>query len=444
LFSSVQLDDEVVNNPMNWRWRYHLLLYFRNSLWILPTLSIILALVSVSLLTRYEQSVGSYATVSVESVRVIMSTVASSTFTLVVLVSSAVLVAIQLASAQLTPRIISLVYRTPYQKLAFAVFVYTFTFSVSVLARIQDSAPRIASYLAAYGFLLDIALFILFIDGVGKMLRPSSAVRAVALSGRDVIRAAYPQLLKEDTGSPVPIKTITKEVPRSVLNTIDGVVLAFDMKGLVVLAQRYDCLIELVPEVGQFVAEGDPLFRVYGGSADSSLDSSLRNSVAVGSERTPEQDPLFAFRIIVDIANKALSPAINDPTTAVIAIDQIHHLLRDVGKRYLGDGRETDRDGKIRLVYRTPNWEDFMQLATTEIRHYGRDSMQVQRRLRAMLTDLIETLPPRRAGILEQELKLLGTSSKRSFHDAADVHLAESGDLQGLGGSYDDFEDEVQ
>src|SRR5215211_7304678 len=237
---------------MNWRWRYHFSLYFRNSLWILPALSILVALATVSLLTRYEQSVGSYASVSVESVRVIMSTVAGATFTLVVLVSSAVLVVIQLASAQLTPRIISMVYRTPYQKLAFAVFVYTFTFSVSVLARIDGSAPRIASYLAAYGFLLDIALFI---DRVGKMLRPSSAVRAVALAGREVIRAAYPQLLKEDTGLPVAIKTITNKVPRTVLNTIDGVVLAFDMKGLVTLAQRSECLIELDPEVGQFVAQ---------------------------------------------------------------------------------------------------------------------------------------------------------------------------------------------
>src|SRR5215212_2506522 len=90
---------------MNWRWRYHFRSYFRNSLWILPALSIVLALATVSLLTRYEQSVGSYATVSIESVRVIMSTVAGATFTLVVLVSSAVLVVIQLASAQLTPRL---------------------------------------------------------------------------------------------------------------------------------------------------------------------------------------------------------------------------------------------------------------------------------------------------------------------------------------------------
>src|SRR5262249_55054529 len=129
---------------MNWRSRYRLLLYFRNSLWVLPALSIVAALITVSLLTRYEHAIGSKMTLSAESVRVIMSTVASSTFTLVVLVSSAVLLAIQLASAQLTPRIITMVYRTPYQKFAFAIFVFTFTFSVTVLARIDESAPLIA------------------------------------------------------------------------------------------------------------------------------------------------------------------------------------------------------------------------------------------------------------------------------------------------------------
>lgn len=97
------------DSPMNWRQRYRLLLYFRNSLWILPTASIVVAMVSVSLLTGYEKSIGSITSVSAENARVIMSTVAGSTFTLVVLVSSAVLLAIQLASAQLTPRIISMV-----------------------------------------------------------------------------------------------------------------------------------------------------------------------------------------------------------------------------------------------------------------------------------------------------------------------------------------------
>ena len=423
---------------MNWRQRYHLRLYARNSLWILPAISIVAALVSVSLLTRFEQAIGSETVISPENVRTIMSLVAGSTFTLVVLVSSAVLLAIQLASAQLTPRIIAMVYRNPYQKWAFAIFVFTFTFSASVLVRVDKSAPRIATYVAAYGFLLSLALFILFIDNVGKMLRPSSAVAAVATAGREVIHSVYPNLLQPDSPVPALWKTNNHE-PRTVLSTIDGAVLALDMNGLVTLAQQHNCIIEFIPEVGQFVAVGDPLFRVYQGG-DTLSDSALRNSVAKGAERTLEQDPLFAFRILVDIASKALSPAINDPTTAVLAIDQIHHLLREVGKRHLDHGHVIDRNGQLRLIYHTPNWEDFVQLSVTEIRHYGRDSIQVQRRLRAMIEDLKHTLQPRRAPILQREMVLLTSSTKRTFQDLADQTLAEIADLQGIGGSSDEAE----
>ena len=148
---------------------------------------------------------------------------------------------------------------------------------------------------------------------------------------------------------------------------------------------------------------------------------------------------MFAFRVIVDIASKALSPAINDPTTAVLAIDQIHHLLREVGNRYLAEGRERDRAGRVRLVYRTPNWENFLHLAVTEIRHYGRDSIQVMRRLRAMLENLIETLPARRTPLLRRELELLHQSSKRAFPDMDDQVLADIGDLQGMGGVHEEI-----
>lgn len=429
---------------MNWLQRYRIRLYIRNSLWLLPAVSIPVAVLTVSLLSRYEEASGSRMEVSVETVRAVMSTVAGSTFTLVILVSSAVLLAVQLASAQLTPRIISMVYRNPYQKSAFALFLFTFTFACSVLARIGDSAPRLATYIAAYGFLANLALFVVFIDKIAKMLRPSSVVRAVAISGRSVIKTVYPSMLQEDSPAPVATKAMNDEHSEVVLSTNDGAVLAFNTKGLVALAQRSNCVIELVPEVGQFIAIGDPLFRIHKRVGPIS-ENSLLSSVAIGAERTPEQDPLFAFRILVDIAAKALSPAINDPTTAVLAIDQIHHLLRDVGKRYLAEGREADRNGELRLIYRTPNWEDFVMLGTTEIRHYGRDSIQVQRRLRAMLKDLVETLLARRAPVLQKELALLATSSKRTFPDLDDQALAESGDLQGIGGSYDDpYEEEYR
>ena len=422
---------------MNWLQRYHIRLYLRNSIWVWPALSIVPALVSVALLVNLDWRLGWQMQISPDTARAVMPTIAGSTFTLVVLVSSTVLVAVQLASAQLTPRIIALIYRSPYLKLALTLFVFTFTFSVAVLVRIEDRVPLVAAHVAAYGFLASLAFFLLFIDEMGKTLRPSTAFRVIGLAAREVIREVYPWPLSEHSTFPEPIDLENNGQPRTVTTTSDGAVLAFDKKGLIALATRSDCLIEMAPEVGDFIAKGDPLFRIYKSGAELS-DDQLRATVAVGHERTLEQDPLYALRIIVDIANKALSPAVNDPTTAVLGIDQIHHLLRDIGNRYLAEGYEQDAAGKIRLIYRTPNWEDFVLLGTTEIRQYGDESMQVQRRLRAMLENLIETLPERRAPVLRRELALLTTSSKRSFPDLADQNLAEAADLQGIGGSYEE------
>jgi uncharacterized membrane protein len=211
-------------------------------------------------------------------------------------------------------------------------------------------------------------------------------------------------------------------------------VLAFDVAGLVELARRAHCLIEFVPQVGDFVTSGDPLFRLHGGG-EALADHPLDQSVAIGPERTMEQDPEFAFRIIVDIAAKALSPAINDPTTAVLAVDQVHRLLRAVGERQLDTGRVHDAAGRLRLIYRTPDWEDFVGLAITEIRHFGRDSIQIVRRLRAMLENLIDAVPPDRAALLRAELELLERGVERDFRDPEDRVRAASGDSLGVGGA---------
>ena len=416
---------------MSWSDKYGLKLYVRNSIWIFPVLSIVAGLLAVMFVNRIDRALGWQMNLDVDTARTVIGTVAGSMFALVVVSSSAVLVAVQLASAQLTPRIILLVYRSRIRKFCVSAFVFTFTFSVAALVRIENSVPLLTSYLAAYGFLINLALFLYFIDGMGKTLRPSSALRVIGLAGREVVQGVYPSKLKKDQFSE-PLETVKKDPRRLVINEIDGVVLAFDRRGLISLAESSNCLIELVPQVGDFVAAGDPLFRIFDGGEALSEDL-LRKSVAIGQERTLEQDPTYAFRIIVDIASKALSPAINDPTTAVLAIDQIHHLLRNVGSRSLSEGREIDRQGVLRLVYRTPNWEDFVHLAVTEIRQYGRDSIQIMRRLRAMLENLIETLPERRAPMLQLELSLLQSSAKRMFVDLYDQALAETGDLQGMG-----------
>ncbi len=260
-------------------------------------------------------------------------------------------------------------------------------------------------------------------------------MRSVAKLGREVIESVYP---RQDEGPDAPAEDSGPVVDQKDVctgtNSRDGVVLACDVPGLVTLAKRADCVIRMVPQVGDFVAAGVPLFRIHPGGTRLPTDA-LRQSVCVGDERTLEQDPTFVFRILVDIASKGLSPAINDPTTAVLAIDQVHHLLRSVGTRHLDEGRVLDASGQLWLVYRTPDWEDFVELAVTEIRHVGGQSIQVARRLRAMLENLIQTLPESRAHLLCRELTLLHRSAERFFTEPEDRALAEVSGLQGMAGS---------
>lgn len=418
---------------MTWLQRYRVRHYYTNSIWILPSLGMIVAIVAASLLHKSEDALAWTSSVEPETARAVLGTMASAMFTFIVFVSSALLVAVQLASAQLTPRIIAIVFRDPRTKFALTMFVFTFTFSLAVLVRIGASVPPLTTKLAAYGCVASLGVFLYLIDHVGKALRPSGVLRAVALLGREVIENVYPRHLAEvQEASPEPSTTLNGEPTLTVTNLKDGVILAVDIDGLVSMARRADCVIEMVPQVGDFIAIGDPLFRIYRGGATLTVGV-LRQSVAVGQERTLEQDPALALRIMVDIASKGLSPSINDPTTAVLAIDQIHHLLRNVGSRHLDDERVRDEAGRVRLVYRTPAWDDFVQLSVTEIRHFGGMSIQIARRLHAMLENLIQTLPEQRVALLRQELSLLHRSAERYFPEPEDRALAEVSDFQGVG-----------
>jgi uncharacterized membrane protein len=422
---------------MTWLQRYHLRHYMANSIWVLPLLAVPAAIGAVRLVSWVDEVTGWQADFPPDTVRAVLSTMASAMFTFIVFVSSALLVAVQLASSQLTPRIIATVFRDPITKFSLTAFVFTFMFSLAALLRITAVVPLLTAYLAAYSCVASLGVFLYLIDHVGKALRPSGALWAVASLGRRVIESVYPQPLgKAQQPKTAPAGLIGETPTSTIANLRDGVVLAFDGRGLVSLARQADCVLEMVPQVGDFVAAGDPLFRVFGGG-DSLSAEAVRGSVAVGQERTLEQDPTFAFRIIVDVANKGLSPGINDPTTAVLALDQIHHLLRTVGGRNLDDGRACDAAGKLRLVYRTPDWDDFVRLAVTEIRHFGGASIQINRRLRAMLENLIQTLPQERAPILREELQLLHRGAERLFPEPADRALAEVSDFQGVGGKHE-------
>lgn len=416
---------------MTWLQRYRVRSYIRNSIWILPVAGMVAALLAARLSGVIDQWLGMETVHEPGAARDLLGILAGSMFTLIVFVSSSLLLAMQLASAQLTPRIIGLVFKDRLTKVALTLFVFTFTFALSVEIRISMSVPAVSARLAAYSCLLSLGFFLYLINHLGRFLRPSGVLGVVAGLGREVIRSVYPRPFD---GSESKSRGYDGQPTRTILSTRGGVVLALDVRGLAHLAQKHDCVIELVPQVGDFVAAEEPLFRVFNGGGDLP-PRALYDSVAVGSERTLEQDPAFVFRIIVDIASKGLSPAINDPTTAVLAIDQIHRLLRDVGRRMLDEGHVRDSAGRVRLVYPTPDWEDFVPLAVTEIRQFGCTSIQIARRLRAMLDNLIQTLPAERLPPLREELSRLERTIERYFPELDDRALAEASDSQGMGGN---------
>ena len=188
----------------------------------------------------------------------------------------------------------------------------------------------------------------------------------------------------------------------------------------------------MLAAVGDTVVVFTPVLCVYGGTQPID-EEALTNAIEMGEERTFEQDPKYAIRLLVDIAIKALSPAINDPTTAVQALNQIEDLLLRLGRRELEIGEFRDHDGQLRLVIPFPTWEDFLRLALDEIRYYGAQSVQVMRRMRALVNDLEVRLPEGRGPALRHWEERLQTTIARSFEDVEEKQEASVEDRQGLG-----------
>jgi len=420
---------------MNWRQRYYFTSYVRSSLWIVPFVAIPLELVVTRLAHWADASLGwtllGFATSGAQAT---LQAIVTATLSFVVFTFGSLLVAIQVAGGQLTSRIIATtLLRDNVVKYTVGLFIFTLLFALSAQDRVDTKVHQLVLFLAASLGLLSFAAFFYLIDYASRLLRPISILARVGQAGLAVIENVYPE---QSRGAQV------ADVPRAALGPPDrviphhgtsGIVLAANVEALVAAAERCDGTIEFVPQVGDFVAVDEPLFNLYG-KASALDDDELRSVVALGSERTMEQDPTFAFRIVIDIALRALSSAINDPTTAVLALDQLHRLLRMVGKRHLRTDEIVDKSGRLRVIFRTPNWEDFVHLAFSETRDCGSGNLQVARRLRAMLDNLVLTLPEHRHPALREELTLLDREIEKRFQYPEVLALARVGDSQGLGG----------
>ncbi|MFI9761530.1 DUF2254 domain-containing protein [Streptomyces sp. NPDC051963] len=340
---------------------------------------------------------------------------------------------IQQATGTLSPRYMRLWYRDRLQKSVLATFTGTFAFAFSLLRSIEsNSVPDLGVTLAGVAVAVSLLLLLIYLNRFTHNLRPVAIADLVGRMGEDVFARGAVKLhdAEPHDGEPLP----SRDPVTVVRSPRGGAIQAFNTAGLVAAAARHDCTFVVPYLIGDYVPPGAVLVEVRGGTSvpDPRIVIGL---IALGPERTIDQDPAFALRVLVDIAIRALSPAVNDPTTAVQVLNHIESFLTRIGMRPL-PGRYVlaDDHGRPRLVLRGRGWADFLELAVSEIRDYGATSVQVSRRLRALLDGLLGTLPPTQRTAVQAELDLLRQSVERSFTDPAHRAVAQRADRQGIGG----------
>ncbi len=406
--------------------------------WLTPVLYIAAAILLGFIMPRIDRDYlqASWQMVSVASETAILSSIASGMMALTAIVFSMVLVSLQVAGSAYSPRLVQWLVHDVIMGHALGAFTGTFLFALLALSAVDlrnsGSVPIATTAMALVWLLVSIGMLIALIERVSQ-LYVTNVLTGVGDAGRKVIHSLYITSAPSKAAAPAADTAETPETTQK-LHYIGPprVVIALDTARLTRLARAAGGCIVVEYAVGDLVADGLPIARSCG--AKRSLDEhAVRRAIILGRERTTQQDPKYAIRLLVDIAIRALSPAVNDPTTAVQALNQIDDLLRRLGRAPLDVGRIADRYGVLRLVYPTPTWEDFLDLALLEIMYYGANSVQVMRRLGALLDDLEQiVLPERKAEVLTYQERL-HSSILHSFRKSDVREEAEESDRQGLG-----------
>jgi uncharacterized membrane protein len=378
---------------------------------------------------------GLVSTMSAPAAMAICSAIASGMIALTGIVFSLAFVMVQFSATAYSPRLVLWVARDPIVSHSIGVFSATFLYALLELAWVdrETSAkvPLISGRLVLVLLLASMGMFIALIERIGS-LQINRMLVFTGDQGRKAIAELYRPMQSiaacKDTAARdlLPFTQTVHYVGHP------QVIQAIQFSALVELAKASDTVIEVAAAVGDSVLEMMPLLRVRGGRQPLSGEV-LQSAIEAGDERTFEQDPKYALRLVVDIAIKALSPAINDPTTAVQALDQVEDLLLRLGRCRLEIGAFCDAQGKLRLLVPFPTWDDFLLLALDEIRAYGADSVQVMRRMKALVKNLSEVLPAERHEALQHWEERLEGSIARSFEDAEEKRDASVADRQGLG-----------
>jgi uncharacterized membrane protein len=416
----------------------HVIVRVRSSLWLIPVLCVLAGVGTASGTLALDRQWG-YEALPVHLVgtptaaSAVLSTIAAAMVSLTALVLTITMVVVQLAMGQFSPRIVQRILRDKPSQLAIGLFVATFVHALLTLRAVTDKGdgtgrvPGIALYAAFLLVFASIVALVIYVQHIGQALRVSALIELVGKETRKVIVNSYP-----DSGEPTDHADERECVVRA---TRSGVVTRIDAEDIVSAARGARCELELVPMIGEFVPAGAPLFRVHGGGRELD-ESALREALMMQLEPTLDGDVSYGIRLLVDIAVRSLSESpLQDPTTAVQAIDRLHDILRQLAPRPFPDGVYRDAEGVVRLTVPTISWEGYVSLALEEVRLAGAGSPQVTRKLTASLLEIRDVAPPERRAVIDRELALLARSTRLALDDEWDIEFALTPDAKGIGAS---------
>lgn len=409
--------------------------------WAIPSVYTIASLLAAIVLPRLEHHFlpGYTHAVSAAAAMAFLSATASGILAFTAIIFSVAFVMVQFSAVAYSPRLVVWFAGKHELHHALGIFVATFTYAMATLLWTDrggsGEVPALSMLLVLALLVASMLVFSRLVQNLAR-IQITEVLVLVGDEGRKVIEAqarlfdAFPiawvgDNQTESHRAAAPVETIVHRGPPRCVTRID-------YRTLASLAGTTGTVVDLVAAVGDTLVEGDVVLRMYA-VANPLPKGDLVRCIHTGRERTFEQDPKYAFRILVDIAIKALSPAINDPTTAVQALDQIDDLLRRLSPQPLGNLWIKDQAGAARLFVPMPVWEDYLSLAFDEIRQYGLASVQVMRRLHAALAGLAETGDTTRRIAVRKYLTHLDATIRHSGLDSQDRAAAREEDPQGLG-----------
>jgi uncharacterized membrane protein len=415
---------------------FRLLSHIRSSLWFVPVVCVLAGIVisigTIAIDRHYDYDlVPESLTGGPDAAVAVFSTVAASMVSLAALVLTVTMVVVQLAMQQFSPRIVQTFLQDKPSQFAIGLFVATFTHAMVALREVRFEAdgtvPGVAVLVAYLLVVLCIMVLVAYVHHIGQSLRVASLIELVGNRTRALLDEAYPE--SGEAGG----DRAADDDGRFLLAPKSGVVSNIGHDRLVEVARAAGCSLRLIPALGEFVAAGAPLLEVEGDPTDLDKRRAV-SSLVLSLERTLDQDVAYGLRMLVDMAERAVSDSpFLDPTTAVQAIDRLYDCLRQLAGRSFPDGVHRDADGEVRLTVSSMDWDAYVHLAFDEIRMAGAASPQISRRLRASLLDLKTVASLERQVVLDEQLRLLEASTSAALGDSPDVALAMGTDRQGLG-----------